>query len=449
MEKLKTNLLSFFDGYFYPLFVALVVFIGHTFSIEIISVSLLIATAILAIILCDDLRVIISPFFMILFTFSYGTFKSGWLGSSSFAIFAFILLFLLFVALCFHFVLHKKTNAFKDAIKSPLFLGIAILCVSFLLNGFFNFSNYRSINITFAILLSISLVGIYVIFSAGIKKRTDTIEYLVYILYIVSILLMLQMVVLLLRDASYFPDGSIDKNTLILGWGMWNNIGGMLTMLLPIHFYLSATKKHGFIFYFTAILTYITILFSLSRSSLLFATLISAICILIICIKGKNIKTNRMITLAFLIIGLLGIIVLWNKLSTLLSSYINQGFGDNGRFEMYKHGFNNFLSHPIFGGGFGSCIEDNFGHGIEPNRYHNTFIELLATCGILGFGTYLFHRYQTVKLFLSKRNNLECVFLFISILALLLTSLLDNHFFNLYPTMYYAVILCVIEKSEN
>jgi O-antigen ligase len=156
-----------------------------------------------------------------------------------------------------------------------------------------------------------------------------------------------------------------------------------------------------------------------------------------------------MITLTILIIGLLGIIVLWNKLSTLLSSYINQGFGDNGRFEMYKHGFNNFLSHPIFGGGFGSCVEDNFGHGIEPNRYHNTFIELLATCGILGFGTYLFHRYQTVKLFLSKRNNLQCVFLFISILALLLTSLLDNHFFNLYPTMYYAVILCVIEKSEN
>ena len=125
-----------------------------------------------------------------------------------------------------------------------------------------------------------------------------------------------------------------------------------------------------------------------------------------------------------------------DKISSLLGSYISQGFGDNGRFELYKHGIENFLSHPIFGGGFGSCIEDNFGHGIEPNRYHNTIIELLATCGLMGFGAYIFHRYQTIRLIWKRKANDCVIFLGLVILGLLLTSLLDNHFFNIYPSMY-------------
>ena len=448
MERLKTNLLSFFNGYFYPLFVAFLVFIGHTFSLEIIALCIIFASAIVSMLICDDLRATISLFLMTLFTFSFKTYKSGWLASASFAVFASILLLSLIAGVVIHLVLKKKKQQLLTALKSPLLLGIAILSLSFLLNGFFNFSEYLAINAIFAILLTVFLAVVYIIFSAGLNKNRDTIDYLMYTLYIVSILLILQMLVLLIRDASYFPDGSIDKNTLILGWGMWNNIGGMLTMLLPVHFYLSATKKHGFIFYFTAVLTYITIVFTLSRSSLLFATIISVLCVVIICIKGQNVRINRIITAALAVVALFGVILLWDKLSSLLSSYINQGFSDNGRFEMYKHGLNNFLSHPIFGGGFGSCIEDNFGHGIEPNRYHNTIIELLATCGIVGFGAYVFHRYQTVKLYWARKKSLKCTFLFISILALLLTSLLDNHFFNLYPTMYYVIMLCVIEKSD-
>jgi hypothetical protein len=127
-------------------------------------------------------------------------------------------------------------------------------------------------------------------------------------------------------------------------------------------------------------------------------------------------------------------------------SYINQGFNSNGRLDLYKHGLENFITHPIFGGGFDSCLEDNFGHGIDPNRYHNTIIELLATCGVVGFGAYCYHRYQTIKLFIKKKSNLSCIFLGICALALLLTSLLDNHIFNLYPTMYYSIILVALGK---
>ena len=449
MTAFKSYAQKFFDGYFYPVFIALIIFIGHTFSIEAFSTSIVVISAIMCVLICDDLRALISPFFMILFNFSYKTYKSGWLGKGSFAIFVGILLTLFFGSVIAHFIIYKKGKLLKSIPKSALFWGIIALSIAFLLNGFFNFKEYTAINIIFALLLIFFLAITYFIFFCGIINRDDTTEYLFYVLYVASILLILQMAVLLLRDASFFPDGSIDKNTLILGWGMWNNVGGMLAMLLPVHFYYAAVKKHGYIFYATAMLTYITIVFTLSRSSLLFATLISIICVAIICFKGQNIRINRIISCCLAVVAVLGIIVLWGKISNVLASYLNQGFDDNGRIELYKHGFENFLSHPIFGGGFDSCMEDNFGHGIEPNRYHNTFIELIATCGVLGIGAYIFHRYQTIRLILKRREHLSTLFLTLSIATLLLTSLLDNHFFNLYPTMYYSVILCVLEKNDS
>ena len=450
---MKEKAVSFFSGRLYPIFAAMVIFLGHTFSCELFSIILLILSLITATLLCDDMRVAIAPVLMIAFSFSYKTYLSGWLGSTTFAVLAIISLVLVIGSFIAHFILHKKLDRIKELPKSTLFWGLVALSGGLLLNGFFNFSAYAPINLTFALLLVFFFAIIYFVFYIGVEKRQDAIEYLIFVFYVASVLLTLQMAVLLLRDASLNESGALIKESLILGWGMWNNVGGMLTMLLPVHFYYAATKKRGYIFYITAIITYATIVLTLSRSSLLFATVMSIISVIMICLKGENKKINRIITLSLLgfgvIVSIPVTIVLWDKISAFFGSYINQGFGDSGRFELYKHGIRNFLSHPIFGGGFDSCMEDNFGHGIDPNRYHNTVIELLATCGVVGFGAYCYHRYQTVKLFISKRRNLSCVFLGICVLGLLLTSLLDNHIFNLYPTMYYSIIFVMLEKLPS
>lgn len=446
MSTIKERLSSFFDGYLYPPCLALVVFICHTLSLEYVALSVIFICIAISLALCKDIRAIIPSICYTIFSVSYKTYLSGALGSVSFLILVILCLCLFFGFTIAHFIINKKLSLIKKLPKSLLFWGIIALSGSFLLNGFFNFKGYQAINITFALLLVVFLAFVYALFYTGLSARKDSLEYLIYVLYVASIILVAQMIVLLARDAM-LVDGQIIKESLIVGWGSWNNIGGMLAMLLPVHFYYASTKKHGYIFYATALLTYIAIVFTLSRASLLFATIISVICVIIICIKGENVKSNRIITACLAFVGLVGIIVMWDKISTVLSSYLNQGFSDNGRLGLFKHGFENFLSHPIFGGGFGSCAEDFFGHGIEPNRYHNTIIELIATCGIVGLGAYIFHRYQTIKLFWKRKSQMSVIFLGISVLTLLLTSLLDNHFFNLYPTMYYAIILCVIEKD--
>ena len=57
---------------------------------------------------------------------------------------------------------------------------------------------------------------------------------------------------------------------------------------------------------------------------------------------------------------------------------------------------------------------------------------------------YLVHRYKTLSLCYKKRS-LETLVTFFAISALLIESLLDCHFFNLGPVLFYSVALAFVE----
>ena len=119
-------------------------------------------------------------------------------------------------------------------------------------------------------------------------------------------------------------------------------------------------------------------------------------------------------------------------------------FDDNGRFEIYKKGLEKFLNHPILGAGF---MDSHGISSVPDHRYHNTIVQILASCGTVGILAYAFHRFNTISLIIKKksgRNN----FLAFCLLGLILTSLFDIHFFNIYPAFYYVLILIAIEKSN-
>ena len=85
---------------------------------------------------------------------------------------------------------------------------------------------------------------------------------------------------------------------------------------------------------------------------------------------------------------------------------------------------------------------------VIPPRWHNTFIQLGASCGLVGLLAYGFHRYQTVKLFLKKRTFFN-LFIAIALIALVLMSMLDCHFFNIGPVLFYSMALAVAENAEK
>ena len=61
---------------------------------------------------------------------------------------------------------------------------------------------------------------------------------------------------------------------------------------------------------------------------------------------------------------------------------------------------------------------------------------------------YSVHRLQTIGMFWQKRHS-DVVFIGFSVLALLIMSLLDCHFFNIGPTLFYSVALAFAEHLES
>lgn len=448
MINLKNKLVFFLESYYYPVLVFLTTLVCHSLSCELIGAAIIISSGCCGFILCKDLKFFISPLIMFILMFSEKSVSSGQYYETPYKIAMVIVGFMVICFFVAHFIIHKRNVDFKGILKSKLFLGYVLLCSSFFLNGLFNFDEYTYFNLIYALILSASLFLVYAIFYSNLRSDLSVKKYLFFVLFLISLLVTFELYIGFLGQFQ-IVNGEIVKESIMLGWGMWNNIGGMMAFLLPIHFYFASTvKKYGWVFYLTALISYIAIVLTLSRSSLLVSTFMIATCALISCFKGENKKANRIITGAVCALGILGVIVFWDKISSILGDYLARGFDDNGRFEMYLHGLNNFISNPIFGGGFYSAyvLEHQF-VSFLPFRYHNTIIQMMGTCGFLGIASYLFHRYQTVKLAWQKKS-LYTLFAVLSILSMLLCSLLDNHFFNLYPGIIYSVILVVLEKTE-
>lgn len=448
MVKILNKTREFLNSFYFPLTVFSLVLISHTFSIELLGASIILFCVFIGLLICDDLKFIISPLLMFIFAFSQKSISSGKFFSDNYIIAIVILSCVLSLLLFTHFIIYRKHINFKSIFNSKLLIGYLLICLSFLLNGLFSFENYTIKNLLYALILCLSFVFVFFVFYINFNVNESSKKYVFFVLYLLSLLITIQMFIGFINQFR-FNNGEIIKESIMLGWGMWNNIGGMLALLLPIHFYFASTiKRFGVFFYFSGVISYIAIALTLSRSSLLVSSLIIVICALISCFHGKNKKTNRYITIGISILGLLGLIILWDKISNILGDYLSRGLDDNGRFDIYRYGLSIFAENPIFGHGFYSDykLEHTF-ISFLPFRYHNTVIQLLATCGIFGLISYIFHRFQTIKLIVSGKS-LYSTYAGLCILALIMCSLLDNHMFNIYPAFVYSIIFATIDKSH-
>ena len=220
-------------------------------------------------------------------------------------------------------------------------------------------------------------------------------------------------------------------------------------MLMPACFYFAHSHRHGWIGFLLGLLEYFCIVLSQSRGALLVGTLALVLCLITLCIGGSNRRTNRILTAFIVVCGGVFFALFAEKLVILVQNFLQTGFSDNGRIEIWKIGLDNFLERPVFGCGFyDSYPNDEWDVGVFPHLFHNTPIQLLSSAGAVGLLAYLWHRFCTLRAVFSKPNHKK-MFLAIGILSLLLFSLIDVVFFLIYPTMFYSLMLLFIEKSDT
>ena len=345
--------------------------------------------------------------------------------------------------------------------KRSLLSGICILGISYLLSGIGS-STYTSIainNLVFSTLQFLSIFLLYFIFTATINWEKVNKQYFAWLGLFMGIIVSLELVNIYIIEQA-IQNGSIIRGKLYTGWGHYNNIGALIAMSIPFAFYLACKKKHNYIFLILGTLLLIALLLSCSRGSIVGGVIIYITSFVITFFKAENKKIFRISTAILMAIGIICGIIFVDKLITLFekvpsiidTSNNSLAFNDSSRFVIYEEGFNAFLKYPIFGQSFypTDFVPYDFSRldsfsSFFPPRWHNTIIQILSSCGIVGMIAYSFHRIQTIKLFF-KKPTLEKTFIGLSIAVLLITSLLDCHFFNIGPTLFYSMALAFAEK---
>ncbi|MBQ9759955.1 MAG: O-antigen ligase family protein [Clostridia bacterium] len=442
---------TFYKGAYYPILVLLLVFIGHTMKMELIFGGIMMLTVAFGLLIGHDVKFTMMPLMATFFIIPARNFSPADPGYGEYYLQPAVLIYIIVLAAIvaasiLFFVIRNRKIANPITVKGP-FLSIVIFCGVLLLNGLFS-ENYTVMNMAFTVFMILAMPVVYLIFAAFLHFEKSVVDYFMRCLVGIGMLISAELVVAYMTDVR-FVAGDIVKESVVLGWGVWTNIGSMLVFLMPACFYFAHSHKKGWIGYLLGLIELFCILLSQSRAALLVGALSFVLCVLYLCFSGKNQKLNRILTLSILALGLLALPFVFDKVKTLLGNFLEQGLGDNGRFDLWSSAIDAFLRNPILGSGFYDvCHYEGWGMFGMPQMCHNTILQVLGTAGILGILAYGYHRFETVRLVVVKRNPVK-MFLGICILGFLLFGMLDVVFFIAYPNIFYTIMLLIMQYTDS
>ena len=340
--------------------------------------------------------------------------------------------------------------------KYALLPGILALAGAYLLSGIGcrNYGELAGRNLLFALLQGGAILLPYFLFSAGVDWKKARKDYFAWMRFCAGGLLVCELLYIY-RSAGVVIDGVIHRDKIFTGWGIHNNLGGMLAMMIPFAFYL-ATKYHkGWLGTVIGSGFFLGVVLSCSRNAILIGSAGYIACVILMLFYAENRKGNFIAVAIFGSITLVLTSLFYQPILQLFSDLLSLGFDPNSRDSIYLDGMRLFARYPVFGGSFfskefapwGWSTVEGFSNFFPP-RWHNTIVQMLASCGAVGMAAYLYHRVQTVKLFFSNLSK-ESTFVGGSVFILLICSLFDCHFFNIGPTLFYAMALAFVENCNR
>ncbi len=337
---------------------------------------------------------------------------------------------------------------------TPVFFGVCGFAFILIINGIFT-ADYKPKNLLFGFILAACILGIYSVFKDNVKLDANGFEKIAYSFIAFSILLLIELIVAYATTEDLFVNGTINRYNLIFGWGVYNTYGVMLLMCVPAPIYLAVHKRWGFVYTVYSFILFVALFFSCSRQTMVGGIVIYPLCIGMLFTKSKNRFANICVLLGAATVGLIlaGFYheQVLNFFKAILENLIVDGeLNGSGRTKIWREAIEYFKKSPIFGAGFfvQFSYNGNSGLGFIPLMCHNTVLQLLSSCGIVGLIAYLIHRTQTVISFFRKITLQRC-FVALSILSILIICMFDNHIFNIFPTIIYGALTAIFEKSEK
>ena len=457
-QPVMEKILRFFDGNLYPLIYAALALICSFTGLEVAFFVLTAIVVVFTAIFSKDSKPLIAPLVLVVYSVSQKhtpqyPYNSDYLYRTSVLATMGVLLAFIAAAFVFRMIVYKgQKNIFKS--KAIALWGTIAFGAALVLNGIF-YKGYHYYDLLLGIALAVSFVFFYIYFYNTLEWNKETGIYVAKILIVACGVILIQLAEMLIFDG-VIENGTINKHILNLGWGLSNNVGGMLAMFMPACFYLSYKADAGWksgLYYAFGFVVLLGVALTLSRTSLLVGGVALVAIMILMSIRGRHVKMVRIFNIVLIACGIIFCIVFADKLVELFEHYIDKGFDDSSRFQIWKNGLLNFLKAPIFGVGFYTPIAPDWSYNIEnwffPDMYHNTIIQMIASCGVVGILAYIFHVAQGVVL-MFRRFSIERLFYFFVVFVLSVMSLLDNHIFHFFPALVYSMLFAVAERDfEN
>lgn len=445
-NKLITLLNKFLSSRLYIALVATLLATAEIFSLEFIIYYILIAfSIIIPSLLCFDMTALIPSAVMMHIAMSKKTFDENntiVLGNNivHFIIILVIVIIFMFGRLIFDLITNKDRRH-----HYPRFLiGFVVLGLAYIFGGSFT-SYIDGKSMLFGLREILSICGFYFYFLYTIDWKSLRKDYFAYLFLFFGLAVSLEVWVFIFQGLE-----------VTTGWGIRNDVGGTLAISIPASGYLTI-KKRGYInWLYSLLLFYLLTVTALteSRGGTMGASIMVITSVIMIMVFSH--RWGRIYTATFFISYIVVFTLLFLFQTDFMMKYFGRAFGSglsfddldefsSHRFSIWKYGLEQWAHHPILGVGWYQC---NYYSFIYPARYHNTYVQLLSSTGIIGLLAYLFHRFETLYV-AFKKPTLEKTFAIICIMALMAISLVDCHFFNIWLGFGYGFLLAFIEGRNK
>ncbi len=454
---------AYFRSPFHPAVIALFMVVSELFSLELPVFYFYFVAGVLALLFEDDTLALVPIIACCYMTISSrnnpGKLSETVFGDPAFMIQMFIILAVSAGLLITRFVSCLITKPKQRGIPG-LTVGFSVLGVAFLLGGAFGGAyGGRTVLFGFAQIVAWALPYFYFIFTVDWNRVPKH--------YLMSVFLTVGMGVAVETLGMYALPGVITEDGVVrtamfTGWGIYNNVGGVMAMCIPAPFYFASLgRKESWLYSVLGILFFVAVVLSQSRTAMLFGFVVTLACTAVVLWKTQGFERVKHVIVygVFLLACVILVFAFREKLETLFHSLIEVGVSSYGRINIWRACMEKFAEHPLFGVGFyetpGGLLHDGGIHDLAPcppdvflpPRAHNTVCQLMASGGIVAVGAYVVHRAETVLTF-TVRPSLEKTFAALCVASLLLTSLLDCHLFNFGPALLYSILLAFAE-GEN
>lgn len=310
--------------------------------------------------------------------------------------------------------------------------------------------------ITLAIFLAVSLK-----YGDLEDARRKTLNSIIYYGFMISIEAFYKFGILLYEGKGFVD--VIREKALDLGWAVSNHWAVLINLALFAAFYQflhSKTKGRKIFNYFSMLFFIGIVLITGCRGAYigLAVSFIAFIGYYIYFIKKNNSypwKKDIYYFGGILGIMILGVLGLWASgyLSKILSDLTNtEGSIQNGRDVIWNIAIKKFKEHWLIGAGNNTgsyFINKETGGWWNYRYYHNHYLQMLATCGIVG--AVAFTSYLVTSILRCIRKEEYSLFVLIIILYFLVHGALDTLYFNtcLEPVLVILLALIPLEKKKK